>query len=130
MEFNPPSSSLGQLQGVPFSKAIDAAPDLKQIYDDFDKTPDGKNDPNKCQALLKFPDGAIFWSSKMAIDADGPAAGPGRLCGSKLDIDFGQDDTTYHFPGTNNGLPSELIPYIVLPGGTFRSNTGVAMGDM
>jgi glycosyl hydrolase group 75 (putative chitosanase) len=130
MAFNPPSSSLGQLQGVPFSSAIDAAPDLKQIYDDFDKTPDGKNDPNKCKALLKFPNGTIFWSSKMAIDADGPAAGPDRRSGTQLDPGSGQDDTTFHYPGTNKGLASEVVPFIVLPGGSFGSKTGLAIGDM
>jgi len=66
----------------------------------------------------------------MAIDADGPAGGPGRLSGSQLDLDSGQDDTTYHYLGTGKGLSSELIPYVVLPGGTFRSNTGLAMGDV
>ncbi|HET6267167.1 MAG TPA: glycoside hydrolase family 75 protein [Acidobacteriota bacterium] len=66
----------------------------------------------------------------MAIDADGPAGGAGRLSGSQLDRASGQDDTTYHFPRTSKGLPSELIPYIVLPGGTFQKNTGVKMGDL
>ncbi|MEP6603624.1 MAG: glycoside hydrolase family 75 protein [Spartobacteria bacterium] len=66
----------------------------------------------------------------MAIDSDGPAAGPGRLTGSQLDPDSGQDDTTFHFPKNGKGLPSETMPYLVLPGGTFRKNTGVAMGDV
>ena len=128
--FKPPTASAAQCSGVPFDQAEPVAVENKTAFDEFDQTDAGQNDPNKCKALLRFPDNQIFWSSKMAIDADGPAAGPGRLSGSKLDIDSGQDDTTYHFPGTNKGLPSELIPYIVLPGGTFRSNTGVAMGDM
>lgn len=66
----------------------------------------------------------------MAIDADGPAAGPGRRSGTELDPDDGQDDTSYHFPGTNTGLSSEAIPYIVLPGGTFQKSTGLAIGDL
>ena len=66
----------------------------------------------------------------MAIDADGPAAGVGRLSGSQLDPDTGQNDTTLHFPDTNEGLPSEAVPYIVLPGATFRTNTGLAIGDL
>jgi hypothetical protein len=130
MAFNPPSSSLGQVEGVPFSKAVNAAPDVKQIFDDFDKTSAGKNDPSKCKALLKFPDGTIFWSSKMAIDADGPAADSGRGSGTQLDPGSGQDDTTFHYPGTKNGLASEIVPYIVLPLGSFRSKTGLAIGDM
>ena len=66
----------------------------------------------------------------MAIDADGPAAGVGRLSGSQLDPGTGQNDTTLHFCDTAQGLPSEAVPYIVLPGATFRSNTGLTIGDV
>ena len=66
----------------------------------------------------------------MAIDADGPAAGVGRLSGSQLDPDSGQNDTSFHFCDTDQALPSEAVPYIVLPGATFRSNTGLALGDV
>jgi hypothetical protein len=128
--FTPPPASTGQCGGIPFNKAANVAQENKKAFDDFDQTPAAKNDPNKCKALLKFPDGTIFWSSKMAIDADGPAAGPGRRSGSQLDPDSGQDDTSFHFPGTKKGLPSESIPYIVLPGGSFRKNTGLILGDV
>jgi hypothetical protein len=127
--FKPPSASASQCDGVPFADAINVAQENKEMFDDFDRTR-AKNDPSKCKAILKFPDGTIFWSSKMAIDADGPVAGPNRLSGSQLDIDSGQDDTSFHFPGSGKGLPSEIIPYIVLPGGTFRKNTGLAFGDV
>jgi hypothetical protein len=130
MAFKPPPASAGQCNGVPFEDAENVAADNKAAFDAFDKTPKGKNDPSKCKALLAFPDNAaIFWSSKMAIDADGPAAGPGRRSGSELDPGPGQDDTTLHF-SNGKGLPSETIPYIVLPGGSFRSNTGLAFGDV
>jgi hypothetical protein len=127
--FKPPAASAAQCSGVPFDSATDVAQENKKAFDDFDQTA-AKNDPSKCKAILKFPDGTIFWSSKMAIDADGPAAGPDRLSGSQLDPDSGQDDTKFHFPGTDDGLPSEIIPYIVLPGGTFRKNTGLDFGDV
>ena len=130
MAFTPPSTSAGQCQGVPFQTAVGIAAENKRGFDAFDKTPRGKNDPSKCKALLKFPNKTIFWSSKMAIDADGPAGGPGRLSGSQLDPDSGQDDTTLHLKSTGRGLSSEAIPYIVLPGGTFRRNTGLALGDV
>jgi len=127
--FKPPSASAGQCNGIPFSKAVAVAQENKKMFDDFDRT-HLKHEPSKCKALLKFPDGTIFWSSKMAIDADGPAAGPGRLSGSKLDFPFGQDDTA-PFPGSpKKGLPSEIIPYIVLPGKSFRKNTGLVLGDV
>lgn len=129
MPFNPPTASAGQCKGVPFDKAVNVAAANKAAFDAFDKTAAGRNDPSKCKALLKFPGGAIFWSSKMAIDADGPASAPGRPTGSQLDPGSGQDDTSLHF-SNGKGLPSETVPYIVLPGGTFRSGTGLALGDV
>ena len=127
--FKPPSASAAQCKGVPFVDAVDIAQENKEIFDDFDQTR-ARNDPSKCKAILKLADGTIFWSSKMAIVADGPVAGPNRLSGSQLDIDSGQDDTSFHFPGSGKGLPSEIIPYVVLPGGTFRKNTGLTLGDI
>lgn len=129
MPFTPPPASAGQTKGVPFGSASNVAADNKAAFDAFDQTAAGRGDPSKCKALLKFPNGAIFWSSKMAIDADGPAAGPGRRSGTQLDPGSGQDDTSLHFDN-GKGLPSETIPYIVLPGGSFRANTGLAMGDL
>jgi hypothetical protein len=128
--FTPPDASASVCQNVPFMSASDTAIDNKAEFDAFDQTPEGINDPSRCKALLAFPDGTIFWSSKMAIDGDGPAAGPGRLCGSELDPDSGQNDTSFHFCDTDQGLPSEAVPFIVLPGGTFRTNTGLELGDV
>jgi hypothetical protein len=128
--FTPPEASAGLCEDVPFDSASYTAIDNKAAFDAFDQTLQGKNDPSQCKALLAFPDGTIFWSSKMAIDADGPAAGVGRLSGSQLDPDTGQNDTTLHFCDTDEGLPSEAVPYIVLPGATFRTNTGLAIGDV
>jgi Fungal chitosanase of glycosyl hydrolase group 75 len=128
--FTPPETSAPVCENVPFESASDTAIDNKAEFDAFDQTPQGQNDPSRCKALLAFPDGTIFWSSKMAIDADGPAAGVGRLSGSQLDPDSGQNDTTFHFCDTDQGLPSEAVPYIVLPGGTFRTNTGLDIGDV
>ena len=121
MAFNPPAASTPLLNGVDFANAVDFAPAAKQKFDQKDAAP-GNQDPSKCKALLKFPDngqtpGPVFWSAKMAIDADGPAAGPGRLPGSQLDPGNGsdQDSTSYTFPSSARGLPAETIPYIVLP---------------
>jgi len=128
--FKPPQASAAQCEGVPFDTASDVATENKAAFDAFDETPAGKKDPNNCKALLQFDDQALFWSSKMAIDADGPAAGPGRLSGSELDPDSGQNDTSLHFSDTDEGLPSETMPYLVLPGGAFRKNTGLVLGDV
>jgi hypothetical protein len=138
MAFRPPAASKRQLDGVPFDLAVDFAPAARQKFADKDAQP-GNKDPSKCKALLKFPDnaagpGAVFWSSKMAIDADGPSAGPGRPDGKGLDPGSGQIDTTLQFAGGKGGLPSELIPYIVLPQLKPRSkqtfDPAVAIGDM
>jgi hypothetical protein len=115
MTFQPPAESQRQLAGINFALAVPFAIAAKQRFDAFDAT--GTKDPNKCKALLKFPnDQAVFWSSKMAIDADGPSAGPGHLSGKQLDHASGQDATSLMpIGGQKNGLPSETVPYIVLP---------------
>ena len=128
--FTPPGASAAVCENVPFDTASDTAIDNKAEFDAFDQTPEGVNDPSRCKALLAFPDGTIFWSSKMAIDGDGPAAGPGRLSGTQLDPEDGQNDTSFHFCGTDQGLSSEAVPFIVLPEGTFRTNTGLELGDV
>ena len=89
MPFRPPPASRRQLVGVPFDTAVDFAVDARQRYDEFDRRPNNR-DPSKCKALLAFPGRgseirAVFWSAKMAIDADGPAAGPGHKKGTELD---------------------------------------------
>jgi hypothetical protein len=137
MAFRPPAASKRQLDGVPFDLAVDFAPDARKKFTEADRRP-GNRDPSKCKALLKFPDdgarpGAVFWSSKMAIDTDGPSAGPGRLNGKALDPASGQNDTSLHVAG-GKGLPSEIVPYIVLPQLEPHSNRtfdpAVAIGDV
>ncbi len=113
MSFNPPTKSKKLLTGVPFDQATDTAVSAKKRFDAFDKT--GTKDPNRCKALLQFPNGTVFWSAKMAVDADGPAAGPGRKTGKQLDPANGQDDTSFQFPKNKGGLPAETVPYIAIP---------------
>ena len=130
MAFVPPPASRQLLQGVDFSIAVNTAPQAKERYDAFDRT--GTQDPNKCKALLQFPNrGPVFWSSKMAVDADGPAAGPGLPDGKRLDPGSGQADTTLHF-ADGGGLPSATIPYIVLPQGQSGKpfHPDLAIGDL
>jgi hypothetical protein len=120
MAFKPPIASNSLLEGIPFDKATDTTPEAKARYDAFDKTAAGKTDPSKCKAILKFPDGTIFWSSKMAVDADGASSAPGRPNGKQLDPGSGDDKTTLTF---SNGdfLSSEAHHYVVLPQG-WKSN--------
>jgi hypothetical protein len=133
--FKPPSASAGQLAGISFDQAVDFAPAARARFDAFDKTAAGKKDPSMCKALLRFPNGGpAFWSSKMAVDADGPPAGKGLPGGSLLDPDNGQDDTSFQFPKGGGGLPAEAIPYIVLPrdrpGGKKPFDPAISIGDL
>ncbi len=135
MPFRPPAASRRQLAGVPFDTAVDFAVDAKRRYDDFDRRPNNR-DPSLCKALLAFPGAganarAVFWSSKMAIDADGPAAGPGQKKGKELDP-TGQNVTSFRF-SNGKSLPAEAVSYIVLP--LNEAKTGpfdrqVAIGDV
>lgn len=117
MVFQPPAGATRQVGGIDFSQAVDFAIDAKMRFDTYDQS--GTADPNKCKALQKFPNNqAVFWSSKMAICTDGPAAGPGHRTGSQLDPNpgVGQNETAFKpFTAPATGLPSETVPYIVLP---------------
>ena len=129
MSFEPPSASRAVLQGLDFGPAIPVASDCKAAFDAADERPHNQ-DPSRCKALLRFPDETVFWSSKMAIDADGPAAGPGRLSGSKLDPEHGegQDKTAYRFPNGGAFLSSEVVPYLVVPGREILRRNGPEPG--
>jgi hypothetical protein len=138
MPFQPPAASARQVAGVPFDRAVDFAPAVKAKFDAADKKP-GNSDLSKCKALLKFPDnaagrGAVFWSSKMSIDADGPAAGPGQRKGKELDPDSGQNGTSLAVSNSKPGVPAEAVSYIVLPQRARGSNDtfdpAVAIGDV
>lgn len=116
MDFTPPGASKELLNGVPFdgAQASDEESAAKERYDAFD-TPDN-HDKNMCKALFHFENGTVFWSSKMGIDSDGPAAPDDarRRTGKQMDLDSGQDQTSFRLPG-NESLPSEVVPYLVLP---------------
>src|SRR5580704_2477323 len=126
--FTVPPASAATLGGIDFRLAEPVAGFCQQLFDTFDRE-EGQSDPSLCKAILRFPNGTIFWSSKMAIDADGVAAGPGRRCGTQLDPLDGQNDTSFHFPD-GSPLSSERHPFIVLPLGVFRAATGLSIGDL
>ena len=135
MVFRPPPASRRQVAGVPFDTAVDFAVEAKRRYNQFDRTP-GNRDPSKCKALLTFPGNgaeirAVFWSAKMSIDADGPAAGPRQKKGTDLDP-TGQNVTSFRF-SNGRSLPAEAVPYIVLPLNEAKDgpfDPKVAIGDV
>ena len=126
--FTIPPASAAALGTIDFSVATPAAGVCKSFFDTFDRE-GGQSDPSRCKTILRFPDGVIFWSSKLAIDADGSAAAPGRRCGTQLDPLDGENDTSFHF-SDGTALSSERHPYIVLPLGVFCAATGLALGDL
>lgn len=135
MEFTPPAASKDQLNGVPFdqAQASDEEVTAKERYDAFD-TPQNR-DKNMCKGLFHFQDGTVFWSSKMGIDSDGPAApdDPRRRTGKEMDPASGQNKTSFHLPHGGGDLPSEIVPYLVLPmnaaeDGPFHPN--LKIGDV
>jgi hypothetical protein len=131
--FVPPATSRALLRGVNFARALPCLPDAKARYDAFDASDAGRKDPNRCKALLEFPDGTVFFSAKMAVDADGPPAAPGLPDGKALDPASGRPDTSFTF-ADGSGLPSAEISYLVLPQSRPRSNRpfhpSLAIGDL
>lgn len=115
-----PQTSQQTLSGIDFSSTTSVASDLVQLFHQTDLGA-AKKDPSNCVEILKFPNGAIFWSSKSATDADG-------LNGVALDSADGQNDSSYHVEG--KPLNSFLHPYVVLPLGSFRAETGLQLGDL
>jgi Fungal chitosanase of glycosyl hydrolase group 75 len=88
-------------------------------------------DPSHLGALLRMPDGAVFWQSKMALDVDGSwVAWSGR--GGATD----QQLTSYTWPGATDKasqaaqLDPDRIPFIVIPNDGLRGITGSAAKEL
>ena len=135
MPFSVPPLSRNLLQGIPFdeTEASDIEREAKERYDAFD-TPSNR-DKNRCKGLFHFRNGTVFWSTKTGVDADGPAAPdhPRRRTGEQMDPDNGQNGTSFHLPHGRGDLPSEVVPYVVLPmnadgDGPFHPN--LSLGDL
>ncbi len=94
-----------------------------------------RGDPNAVRVLRRLPDGAVAYTSKLAVDLDGsPFAcsadhGPMDQCGTSLML-----------PGPGGAevpVDSDRIPYVVIPAagpddvhGEFSRLTGVRTGDI
>ncbi len=93
-----------------------------------------RDDPNAVTALRRLPDGAIAYTSKLAVDLDGSrfACGPhhGRMdqCPTSLMLTDAR--------GRDVPVDADAIPYVVIPeagpadvAGEFARLTGVGVGD-
>ncbi len=98
------------------------------VFEQFDSEhPHG--DPSNVKFLGRIDGGKVVaWSAKLAIDADGIGRVPDAPSGKDLDPDYGQNDTSFHIDG--KALCSDMHPYYVLPGGLFRQQTGLQLGDL
>lgn len=131
------------LHSVDFSQAQPVDPQLTALYQACDQKQDRggcSSDPAHNTAVLRFPDGTVFFDAKMAIDADGSVL-------SKRAEHPNQPETSFRYPAAVNpesatgtrdpyatgpgpSLDAERVPYVVMPLGDFRRETGVSLGDL
>jgi hypothetical protein len=130
-DYKPPAVSAALVRGIAFDRASPVAGEfLSQVQtcDQTDACPAKsvkcKLDPSRCSAILRFPNGAIFFQAKMGIDADGSAYAKARE-GDKIN----SSETSLKY-SDGSSLDSDSVSYIVLPGGKFGHETGIAKGDV
>lgn len=145
VDYVPPPASAGALTGIKFSSATPVDENYRREFDKCDQqnTFKGKamtgfrkcsGDPNRARALLKFPDGTIFFESKLGLDIDGSwkacnDAGLTDLCPTWM--------SWPNLPVPKRYVDSDIFPYVVIPiaglsGGDteFRDKTGLKQGDL
>lgn len=142
----PPPASAGGVRGVHFSAASPLDEDYRAQFARCDRENIFRgvrmvgfrrcsNDPNRVRALLKFPNGTIFFESKIGLDIDGSQ----KACGDPGAAD--QCPTWFKWPGlTGNArfVDSDKFPYVVIPIANqrgrsdpeFREKTGLDAGDL
>lgn len=126
-----PATDSKVLHGVHFAAATPVDPQLTALYGSCDDSHDHggcADDPAHNTAILRFGDGTVFFDAKMAIDADGSAL-------SKLAVRPNQPETSFRYPdpagpGVGPSLDAEHVPYVVMPLGDFRRESGVQLGDL
>jgi subtilisin family serine protease len=126
--YAPPPASRGQLDGVPFDQAIRVGDKFSDRFRDWDHTPKGRIDPNRCKGLYRLPGAVLFWESKMAIDADGSPT-PSVLASSSGSSPH-TSLTFSHTAGDTNAINAEVVPYFVLPKGDFVDEFGIELGTL
>jgi hypothetical protein len=132
--FQVPSKSAALVDGIDFDTAESVGTNFVAKFAIADRggdptkgIKDSQTDPSQCDRILRFPDGTIFFSAKMAIDSDGsPRATTIDQSGR---------------PGTSlllrDGQPvnAETMPYVVLPQldrftkEDFIADLGLKIGD-
>ena len=129
--YSAPPVDAKSLRGVDFATAQVVDPGLTALYQacDANKERGGcYTDQAHNTVVLRFPDNTVFFDAKMAIDADGSVL-------SKRAVHPNQPETAFRYPdptgvGQGPSLDSERVPYVVMPMGDFRRETGVSVGDL
>jgi hypothetical protein len=144
--YTPPPTSADAVRDVDFATALPLDEDYRAQFERCDKenifrdvvmknSRRCKNDPNRVRALLKFPNGAVFFESKMGLDLDGSQ----KACNNAGATD--QCPTWFTWPGLAGNarfVDSDVFPYVVIPiagingqgGAEFRNKTHVDSGDL
>src|SRR5208283_267370 len=135
--YMPPEASRPLLRGIDFSKAKPVSESYRMEFAKCDEDgPDQNkfeghtvkfpgndeylcsNDPSRLQALLKLPNGGVYWHSKMALDVDGSWAAwnvPGRT---------DQPTTSVQWPNVEDKgsleaqIDPDKFPYVAVPAAT------------
>lgn len=141
--YSAPATDVRLLRGVNFGKAQLLDTQLTSVYLACDQKQERggcSSDPSRNSAVLRFPDNTIFFDAKMAIDADGSAL-------SKRAERPNQPETSFRYPnlpgpaggegtadpmatGPGPSLDAERVPYVVMPLGDFKRESGVSLGDL
>jgi hypothetical protein len=148
VSYPPPSQSMTVLKDIPFNQAVPVDETYRKEFEKCDKknifrglpVPSDrlcKDDPNNVKALLKFPDGTIFYESKMSLDRDGSWI---TCKGNKKTSDL--CSTSLPWPNISQEpdkyIDSDNFPYIVNPALNFKrkfdkefqNKTGTNLGDL
>lgn len=133
-QYTPPPRSAQAVQGVQWTRAEAVGARFRNRFRECERsnTCDGQRlrygcsrDPSRNTAILRFPDGTIFFDGKMGLDADGSPYSrrtPGRT---------DQPETSYRYdvPGRPS-VDSDKVPFIVIPLGGFTEDLRVDVGDI
>ncbi|SOD78690.1 glycoside hydrolase family 75 protein [Spirosoma fluviale] len=133
-QFVPPAASAQLLKRVAWNTASAAGQKFRDRFRECDTKDfcDGvklkfgcKSDQNRNTALLKFPNGVVFFDAKMGLDADGSPLSkktPGLT---------DQPETSFRFNVSGHpSVDSDKVPFIVIPLGGFDTAFGVKTGDL
>jgi hypothetical protein len=146
--YTPPPESVNVLKDIPFNQAVPLDEAYRKEFENCDtrNTFQGlpvppnrscRSDPNKVKALLKFPDGTIFYESKMSLDRDGSwiACKGNKRLGDLCATSLSWSNITKN---PDRFIDSDNFAYIVNPlvnfngkiDRTFQNKTGNDLGDL